>query len=104
GLALRPPPGRPLAPSPTLFRSQGGPEVLQLLAHGVASADGIGRGSRRQLGEAVPERRGALQSGLGLRGQGGEDGRVHLLDGESGDRKSTRLNSSHVKISYAVFC
>src|SRR5690606_27277986 len=23
---------------------------------------------------------------------------------ESGDRKSTRLNSSHVKISYAVFC
>src|SRR5690606_40805030 len=24
--------------------------------------------------------------------------------GEGGDRKSTRLNSSHVKISYAVFC
>src|SRR5690606_42145933 len=24
--------------------------------------------------------------------------------GESQDRKSTRLNSSHVKISYAVFC
>src|SRR5690606_41391832 len=23
---------------------------------------------------------------------------------EEGDRKSTRLNSSHVKISYAVFC
>src|SRR5699024_12000379 len=23
---------------------------------------------------------------------------------ESGDRKSTRLNSSHVSISYAVFC
>src|SRR5207302_11484822 len=23
---------------------------------------------------------------------------------EAGDRKSTRLNSSHVKISYAVFC
>src|SRR5436309_4926095 len=23
---------------------------------------------------------------------------------EKGDRKSTRLNSSHVKISYAVFC
>src|SRR5690606_41045072 len=28
-----------------------------------------------------------------------------LLRGNgSGDRKSTRLNSSHVKISYAVFC
>src|SRR5207302_6847516 len=26
-----------------------------------------------------------------------------ISDGE-GDRKSTRLNSSHVKISYAVFC
>src|SRR5437868_9271136 len=24
--------------------------------------------------------------------------------GEDGDRKSTRLNSSHVSISYAVFC
>src|SRR5690625_2653270 len=27
-----------------------------------------------------------------------------LQDGEIGDRKSTRLNSSHVAISYAVFC
>src|SRR5690606_42034055 len=26
------------------------------------------------------------------------------LAGPGGDRKSTRLNSSHVKISYAVFC
>src|SRR5690606_41590765 len=29
-------------------------------------------------------------------------GNVLSIDGE--DRKSTRLNSSHVKISYAVFC
>src|SRR5439155_20155150 len=29
----------------------------------------------------------------------------HLLEGDrAGDRKSTRLNSSHVAISYAVFC
>src|SRR5699024_11761293 len=28
---------------------------------------------------------------------------LHLLD-EDLDRKSTRLNSSHVSISYAVFC
>src|SRR5690606_39399401 len=27
-----------------------------------------------------------------------------LVDGSLQDRKSTRLNSSHVKISYAVFC
>src|SRR5699024_12275559 len=29
---------------------------------------------------------------------------VYLLDYYSQDRKSTRLNSSHVSISYAVFC
>src|SRR3989442_5623681 len=28
----------------------------------------------------------------------------HPLDAEARDRKSTRLNSSHVRISYAVFC
>src|SRR5437870_10277113 len=37
------------------------------------------------------------------RGGGREDGGPH--EGSSGsDRKSTRLNSSHVAISYAVFC
>src|SRR3712207_7252851 len=29
---------------------------------------------------------------------------VHLLGATIGDRKSTRLNSSHANISYAVFC
>src|SRR5689334_24079096 len=29
---------------------------------------------------------------------------VHLVEGEAEDRKSTRLNSSHSSISYAVFC
>src|SRR2546430_4253661 len=33
---------------------------------------------------------------LGLR-----QGRLHI---QAGDRKSTRLNSSHSQISYAVFC
>src|SRR5690606_39911785 len=36
-----------------------------------------------------------------------QPGRMLLIDLEKGrivDRKSTRLNSSHVKISYAVFC
>src|SRR5688572_31978568 len=28
----------------------------------------------------------------------------HRLRGRQGDRKSTRLNSSHSQISYAVFC
>src|SRR5215469_12855795 len=30
--------------------------------------------------------------------------RVHDQRLQTGDRKSTRLNSSHVEISYAVFC
>src|SRR3989442_11483677 len=29
---------------------------------------------------------------------------IQFPNGESLDRKSTRLNSSHVRISYAVFC
>src|SRR5256885_11863763 len=31
-------------------------------------------------------------------------GAVHALDVSGRDRKSTRLNSSHLVISYAVFC
>src|SRR5699024_11672329 len=33
-----------------------------------------------------------------------QDGQVAALVGRPVDRKSTRLNSSHVSISYAVFC
>src|SRR5207249_10118648 len=34
----------------------------------------------------------------------GENGGFARLDSRDIDRKSTRLNSSHVSISYAVFC
>src|SRR5690606_41945839 len=58
--------------------------------------------------EARQERPAGLEPvGTGARGL---DGRLHggrmVLDRETEriDRKSTRLNSSHVKISYAVFC
>src|SRR5438067_3098149 len=40
-------------------------------------------------------------------GDAREAGRIERLEGVEqgvGDRKSTRLNSSHVSISYAVFC
>src|SRR5437588_3170680 len=33
-----------------------------------------------------------------------EGGLAACLEGRQGDRKSTRLNSSHTVISYAVFC
>src|SRR3712207_8664613 len=39
---------------------------------------------------------------FGLRARGGVPQRRILL--RHGDRKSTRLNSSHANISYAVFC
>src|SRR5690606_6018033 len=64
-------------------------EVLQ----GQFDADASGEG--RQMDEGVG---------------GAADGRVdpdrvlERLPGQDPDRKSTRLNSSHVKISYAVFC
>src|SRR5690606_39913862 len=34
----------------------------------------------------------------------GEEEARHMWQAGNADRKSTRLNSSHVKISYAVFC
>src|SRR5439155_20192792 len=36
--------------------------------------------------------------------QAGDVGRPEILEALKKDRKSTRLNSSHVAISYAVFC
>src|SRR2546430_3362430 len=40
-----------------------------------------------------------VESGLPLRGESSA-----LVERSAGDRKSTRLNSSHSQISYAVFC
>src|SRR3712207_7701946 len=84
-LMIRRPPRSTLFPYTTLFRS-----------HVVHTA-----------GEPGPERP-AHANGLGF-GQlrpariRGDD--VHGLGGPDGpDRKSTRLNSSHANISYAVFC
>src|SRR5690606_41306930 len=58
------------------------------------------RTARRLPGAPAPARHGTGPAhGPGRwRGNGSRCGWVHT------DRKSTRLNSSHVKISYAVFC
>src|SRR5690348_17818379 len=53
------------------------------------------RSAVRRRGKAVPERR--------LHAAGGEQ-LAHALERVDRDRKSTRLNSSHPSISYAVFC
>src|SRR3989442_4042753 len=44
----------------------------------------------------------ALTGQAGQRGQAGE--KAEVVEAAEADRKSTRLNSSHVRISYAVFC
>src|SRR3712207_8849738 len=41
---------------------------------------------------------------LGAEGVGLARTEHHMLSPEERDRKSTRLNSSHANISYAVFC
>src|SRR5699024_12237385 len=48
--------------------------------------------------DRVGERPGRLR-GIGIAAH-----RVEITPQDRGDRKSTRLNSSHVSISYAVFC
>src|SRR5438876_12251868 len=79
-LMIRRPPTSTLFPYTTLFRS----------GQDAARARGRRRGQRAVL----------LDGGLGVRGGHREERHVGL----AGDRKSTRLNSSHPSISYAVFC
>src|SRR2546430_6729088 len=74
---IRRPPRSTLFPYTTLFRSGVGRRGFRLLAGGAAE-------------EHEPRRRRAIS-----RGGGGA---------RAPDRKSTRLNSSHSQISYAVFC
>src|SRR5690348_17692037 len=49
-------------------------------------------------------RRGSGGDPQGARGRGAHRDGDHLRGGAVADRKSTRLNSSHPSISYAVFC
>src|SRR5258708_26467572 len=88
---IRRPPRSTLFPYTTLFRSQG--------ARGVELRLGRGQGEAR--GDRVIEPAAtapALNQGFALV--------IAALRGvhEPLDRKSTRLNSSHQIISYAVFC
>src|SRR2546427_7996049 len=91
---IRRPPRSTLFPYTTLFRSE-------FDGHAIAPA---GRDAPRVLVEAVPKQR--LARGA-LRAEVPHVARIVLdLVGARtpGDRKSTRLNSSHSQISYAVFC
>src|SRR3712207_7975967 len=84
---IRRPPRSTLFPYTTLFRS-----IVVRDERGLAVVEEVlGHRAARVRGEELDRRR--------LVGRGGDDDR-----GLHGDRKSTRLNSSHANISYAVFC
>src|SRR5699024_12810447 len=93
---LRPPPRSALFPYTTLFRSV----VVVLAAGDLTAAQAAAAGALDALGA------GAHGAAHGvLHGPAVADALLQLLgDVLRQDRKSTRLNSSHVSISYAVFC
>src|SRR5436309_12342203 len=87
---IRRPPRSTRFPYTTLFRSLNGagadsPTESVSISGAQGRTQDFGTGSEQDLEERVQEFRDRMQR-------------------EGGDRKSTRLNSSHVKISYAVFC
>src|SRR2546421_7350773 len=96
-LMIRRPPRSTLFPYTTLFRSDAAEDAA---------------GERRGEGEREHQRAARL-SRLSRRGCERRRARVRFSDSErhdatrhdgQTDRKSTRLNSSHDQISYAVFC
>src|SRR4051812_49584909 len=85
---IRPPPRSTLFPYTTLFRSVGAkfkPVAIGRLERFVADV-AMGRGW-----DEIP----AIPAGVQKKA---------AIVGSGPDRKSTRLNSSHMSISYAVFC
>src|SRR5256885_11757968 len=92
---IRRPPRSTLFPYTTLFRSRSAERRRR--ANGLAARSGNGAGGAdrsRGGGDGADDRRASGCS----EGQGRQSGR------DDQDRKSTRLNSSHLVISYAVFC
>src|SRR5690554_7549049 len=97
---LRRPPRSTLFPYTTLFRSRDVPQSLEEIELSLSFRDRILIPMLKKIAEVTvrftPEK------------QLEEARRLIELAGLAGtlepDRKSTRLNSSHVRISYAVFC
>src|SRR3712207_8113511 len=87
---IRRPPRSTLFPYTTLFRSDRGGDGLKLQKR---SAQNVGGTRVQDLDGGEQRRRG-----------GGAHEEYYLYPADRQDRKSTRLNSSHANISYAVFC
>src|SRR3712207_7288089 len=96
---IRRPPRSTLFPYTTLFRSD--PQTAQHLGRETAVADLHGAAHLHRHAFVVRhDQHGDPQALVDL-AQGLEDlVRARVIE----DRKSTRLNSSHANISYAVFC
>src|SRR3712207_8625207 len=86
---IRRPPRSTLFPYTTLFRSE------------VVAEQHVAVGRHVVEAVVVPDRRGR-PGGVELQDPPGDVEAVEAIRDQ--DRKSTRLNSSHANISYAVFC
>src|SRR2546430_13402093 len=98
----RRPPSSTLFPSTTLFRSEGGSDtatfdnVLELLVM-------AGRSLPHAILMMIPEPWSEHDT-MSAELKAFYEYHSALMEPWDGDRKSTRLNSSHSQISYAVFC
>src|SRR3712207_8343073 len=100
---IRRPPRSTLFPYTTLFRSPSGrgrDQAMARVAIVTGSDSGIGKAS------AVALARAGCDVGITYRSdeQGARGTAAEVEELGRRDRKSTRLNSSHANISYAVFC
>src|SRR5260221_1862452 len=89
---IRRPPRSPLFPYTPLSRSQSaGAKEVYMVAEPMAAAIGVGLPVETPTGNMVID-------------IGGGTTEIAAAIGSATDRESTRLNSSHTVISYAVFC
>src|SRR3712207_7928773 len=95
---IRRPPRSTLFLYTTLFRSP------VRLREQVAPRAGVARVGGRARAVIVVEEVLVEELAAAIRGRAGDEDRLGAPGLAVGDRKSTRLNSSHANISYAVFC
>src|SRR3712207_9275089 len=103
---IRRPPRSTLFPYTTLFRSVKDAEwICQLVEHGLARPSFVPPKEIRELRNLTRYRKAQIEE------RTREVQRLEKVLQDAGiklssvaDRKSTRLNSSHANISYAVFC
>src|SRR5947207_11050358 len=98
------PPSSTLFPYTTLFRSAMRADVVKRPHLGVIATHHDQRDAGRMREQAIVEGLGQLRLVAGNDPRGPEQLLLLLPEDRLVDRKSTRLNSSHTVISYAVFC